>query len=90
MHAGQDLDQRRLAGAVVADQRHDLAGVDVEIDVGQGRDGAEVLGDAAQAQHEFARRVLSAGVRHRPASRHSPEPMTSGRRVGGRTELERA
>ena len=43
MHAGQDLDQRRLAGAVVADQRHDLAGMDVEIDVGQRRDGAELL-----------------------------------------------
>ena len=43
MHAGQHLDQRRLAGAVVADQRHHLARVDVEFDVGQRRDRAEVL-----------------------------------------------
>ena len=49
VHAGEHLDQRRLAGAVVADQGDDLAGMDVEIDVGQRRDGAEILGDAAQA-----------------------------------------
>ncbi len=55
MHAGEDLDQRRLAGAVVADERHDLAGMDVELDVGQRRDGAEVLADAAQAQDQLAR-----------------------------------
>ena len=51
MHAGEDLDQRRFARAVVADQRHDLAGMNVEVDVGQRRDGAEILGDAAQAKH---------------------------------------
>ena len=55
MDAGEDLDQRRLAGAVVADQRDDLAGMDVEIDVGQRRDGAEILGDAAQAEDQLAR-----------------------------------
>ena len=32
-HAGDRLDQRRLAGAVVAGKRHDLAGMDVERDV---------------------------------------------------------
>ena len=32
--AGQDLDQRRLAGAVRAEERHHLAGLDDEIDVG--------------------------------------------------------
>ena len=58
--AGENLHQRRLAGAVVADQRDHFAGVHVELDVGQGRDRAEVLRDAAQAQHQLARlgRVL--------------------------------
>ena len=32
MHAGQNLDQRRFAGAVAAQQRMDLALADVEID----------------------------------------------------------
>ena len=50
MDAGEDFDQRRFAGAVVADQRHDFTGAHVEVDVGQRRDGAEVLGDAAQAE----------------------------------------
>ncbi len=34
--AGQDLHQRRLAGRVVADEAEDLAGVQDEVDVGQG------------------------------------------------------
>src|SRR3546814_4604610 len=48
--SGENLDQRGLAGTVVADQGHDLPGMDLEIDVGQRRDGAEILGNAAQAQ----------------------------------------
>ena len=55
MHAGQDLDQRRLAGAVVADKGHDLASVDVKVDVGQGGDRAELLANPAQAEHRIAR-----------------------------------
>ena len=31
--AGDALDERRLAGAVVADEGHDLAGRDVEVDL---------------------------------------------------------
>ena len=44
------LDQRALAGAVVADKRGHLTGGNIEIDVGQGVDGAEALSDAAQLQ----------------------------------------
>ena len=40
--AGQDPHQRRLAGAVLADQADDLARVDVEVDAAQGGDAAEV------------------------------------------------
>ncbi len=50
MHAGKNLDQGRLAGAVVADQRHDLAGLHFEIDVGQRRNRAEILGNIAQPE----------------------------------------
>ena len=56
MHAGEDLDQRRLAGAVVADEGDDLAGMDVEVDVGERRYGAEVLGHALQAEDRLVSR----------------------------------
>ena len=39
--AGDALDQRRLAGAVVADERHHLAGSHLEVDVGERLDRAE-------------------------------------------------
>ena len=69
MHARKHLDQGRLAGAVVADEGNDLARMDVEIDVGERRNGAEILGDAAQAEHHFARRRFSVnGFGH---SRHA-------------------
>ena len=42
-HAGHHLDQRRLAGAVVADQPDDLVAADGEVDVAQRLDGAEIL-----------------------------------------------
>ena len=42
--AGQDLDQGRLAGAVVAEEAEDLAGLQVEADILHRMDAAE--GDA--------------------------------------------
>ena len=48
--AGDDLDQRRLAGAVVAHQPEHLAGLDREIDTLQRLDRAEMLGDALELQ----------------------------------------
>src|SRR5262249_41171265 len=47
---GDDLHQGRLAGAVVAEQSHDLATFDLEADTAQGLDGAEMLGDLLQAE----------------------------------------
>ena len=44
--AGDALDQRRLAGAVVADQGHHLAAADLEVDPVERLDGAERLRDA--------------------------------------------
>jgi hypothetical protein len=46
--AGQDLDERALAGAVLAHQGVDLAGAEVHRDVGEGGGRSEALGDPAQ------------------------------------------
>ena len=50
VQAGDDLHQGRLAGAVLAHQAVDLAGAQHEVDVAQGRDAAERLGDAASVR----------------------------------------
>src|SRR5262249_24428976 len=46
--AGDDLDERRLAGAVVADEADHLTGVDGAIDAPERARRAVVLGDAGQ------------------------------------------
>jgi hypothetical protein len=43
--AGNDVDQGGFAGAIVAQQRHHLAALDIEADAAQRFDGAEILGD---------------------------------------------
>ena len=48
MDAGEDLDQRALAGAVLADQRVDFTGKEVERDVVERLRRREPLGDPAQ------------------------------------------
>jgi hypothetical protein len=48
LRSGDDLDQARLAGAVVAADGHDLAGMDVEIDLAHGDDRSIILADPAQ------------------------------------------
>ena len=48
------LIEHRLAGAVVADERGDLARADVEVDVGERLHRAEVLDDALQAEERAA------------------------------------
>ena len=49
-HAGDDLDQRRLAGAVLAQHRVDLAALAGEIDALEGAHAAIALGDAGQCE----------------------------------------
>ena len=51
VEAREDLDQRGLAGAVVADQAEHLALAQVQAHVAQRRDRAEALGDVLDAQH---------------------------------------
>ena len=55
--AREDLDERRLAGAVVADQPEHLALAQVQADVAQRRDRSEALGDVLDAQHVVGRAV---------------------------------
>jgi hypothetical protein len=48
--AGDDLHERRLACAVVADERDDLAGADLEVHAIQRLDGSEPLAHVAERQ----------------------------------------
>src|SRR5262249_4825606 len=58
MHPGDDLHHGRLAGAVLADEPVDLAGLEREVDIPKGPDAAERLRDAAELQER--------GLSHRP------------------------
>ena len=75
--AGQNLDQRRLARAVLAEERENFAGVEGHADVGQRLSAAEALEDAAHLQ-QFARiRRSGAPVRRTDDARanlHRPDP----------------
>jgi hypothetical protein len=48
VNAGEQADQRRLAGAVLAEQHVDLTGMEIEGDIVVGDNAGERLGDAAQ------------------------------------------
>src|SRR3954453_7304366 len=70
--AAQDLEQRRLARAVLAHERGHLTGPELEIDALQRLDGAEALADPRRSEHDRARAGTAlpaarvrAGARHR-------------------------
>ena len=71
-HAGEDLDQRRLAGAIVADQADDLAAVDVQVDAAERIDAAVGLRDVAQFDEALAHA-------HPPRLRMRPARSCAGR-----------
>ena len=50
MRAGDALDERRLARAVVADERHHLAAADLEVDVGERLHRPEGLRDVPELE----------------------------------------
>ena len=56
--AAEHLDERRLAGAVLADQRAHLAGAEAEVAVAQRADGAVGLRGVAQLDDRRSRRRL--------------------------------
>jgi len=53
--AGDDVDQGRLAGAVLAEQHVDLASPEVEIDIIQRQHAREALGDS----DHFEKKILA-------------------------------
>ena len=53
---GEDFDQRRLAGAVLAEQRVDFAAPDVEIDAVERQRSGESLGEARHFEKPAGRR----------------------------------
>ncbi len=57
--AGEDLDQGRFAGAVVAKQADDLAAIDVEVDAPDREHPSVGLGDALKLNQPFDHRRLS-------------------------------
>ena len=59
--AGDALDQRRLAGAVVAEQRDHLAGIDVPAHVVDGDQAAEALGQVADRKDRIAHLASALG-----------------------------
>ena len=81
---GEHVEERRLAGAVGAEEAEDLAGRDLEADVRQGGDAAEVHRDVADHQPVGDLRVRGRAVGDgQPVGVHD-------RRAGGAVPLEAA
>ncbi len=74
--AGEDLDERGLAGAVLAEQRQDLAGADLEVNVIKRERAAKALGYAPEPQHRCALRAAGSNRRQsrRRGARHTQSP----------------
>jgi len=66
MLAAEDLTQRRLAGAVLSDQRVNLALSNIEIDAISHDRRAETLDDALETNRRLLRRGIAPGLRSRP------------------------
>ena len=71
--AVEDLEQRRLARAILADEPHDLAAVDVEADVIQRLHARKGLGDAADLEDGCAH--LTTSSRERSSARATAAMM---------------
>ena len=70
--AAQDLDQGRLAGAVLADQAQHLAPVQGEVDPAQRHHAGVGLGDPAELEERFRHRSAGPRVAGGPAR---PQPL---------------
>ena len=79
--AGDATQRRGLAAAGRAEQRHHLAGPDLEIDAGNGRDhllvGSEGLGQPLDADHQYC----SCTPKRRPTSQAITESTVSSRNI---------
>jgi hypothetical protein len=77
MHAGQDLDQCRFAGPVLAEQRVNLAAPDEEIDAVERLHADKGLGDAAHFDDRTAHDRRTAGAVPSRASRSRFSPTAA-------------
>ena len=76
--AGDALDQGRLAGAVVADEGHHLAGPDLEVDLRERLDGAEALRDPVELEQRTSMPGPSSWVKRKVGPpRGRPHPVAS-------------
>src|SRR6266540_2206954 len=73
--AGDDVDQRRFAGSVLAEDDMDLTPAQVEVDIPQGDDAGEALGDASELE-DYIAALSGCSVAHArittPAGRAAP------------------
>ncbi len=83
LEPAEDLDQRRLAGAVVSEQPQHLALAQVQVDVAQRDGGSEALGDVLDAQHVVVgrRRARRSARDGDGGIRHGPIPSAPGIRT---------
>ena len=70
--AREALDERRLAGAVVADDRQHLAGVQLEVDAVEADDGPNVLTRPLRLEHGLVVLVVLRGVH---SCAYLPDPL---------------
>ena len=86
--AGENLDQRRLAGAVVADEADHLAAVDVHVDAAHGKDVAVRLLDFAKLDQPLAHgpcpNEIETARRPWPPRRDVVQTISAGLRSRGR------
>ena len=80
-HPGYQIDQRRLAGAVGADQRIARAGRQAQLDVGGDHKRAEALVDAARGKRNPKAGLIHGFAFNRAASRESPPRIPLGSSV---------
>lgn len=81
VHAGKDLHQRGFSCTVITHKCHDFAGMHIEINIGQGGHGAEMLGNSAKTQDRLARSALRViGIRDRGHVPIRPLILRPGRR----------
>ncbi len=78
--AGEDAHDRRLAGAVLADQAVHLRGRELEIDPGDRGGGAKHLADAGHADDRQKRPGQRPVARARPRRRSAHRPIIDGGR----------
>ena len=79
-HPAENLHQRRLARAVLADQRENLAPVHRQADTGKGADAGIALGDVDQPEEGIGqiRSLRKTGAAHK---RSAPNRKSSERRI---------